>query len=100
MHITPIFRKSTAGGYVAEVRKDDSAMLTRKNEATRAMGSFDLRQKRKPGNPLSNDFQQEIGQFSRHGDHGIMARWQLPQVPSRLTWMTTGYHYVSYMLHE
>ncbi len=49
---------------------------------------------------LSNHFQQEIGQFSRHRDHRVMARWQLSQTPSRLTWMATGYRYISYMLHE
>jgi hypothetical protein len=40
----------------------------------------------KPSSPLSNYFQQYIGQFSRHRDHGIMARWQLSQPPPRLRW--------------
>ena len=40
----------------------------------------------KPSSPVSNNFQKYIGQFSRHRDHRIMARWQLSQTPSLLTW--------------
>ena len=35
---------------------------------------------------MSNHFQQDIGQFARHGDYRIMARWQLSQTPPRFRW--------------
>jgi hypothetical protein len=40
----------------------------------------------KRGSPLSSHFQQQIGQFSWHYDHRIMAGWQLSQTPPRFLW--------------
>src|SRR5258706_8812275 len=40
----------------------------------------------KPSSPLSNNFQKQIGQFSWHSNHRIMARWQLSQTPPCFRW--------------